>query len=115
MEQSVQPVEITRDAGERRMLVRWADGHVSYYPWRDLRFVCPCAHCSGEWGQPGAMAGTRLEDLTEQQTSMADIVLVGRYAVQPTWADGHDTGIYAFRVLRQTCPCGQHGGESAAE
>jgi DUF971 family protein len=46
---------------------------------------------------------------------MADIVLVGRYAVQPTWADGHDTGIYAFRVLRQSCPCGQHDGESAAE
>ena len=31
---------------------------------------------------------------------MTDVELVGRYALQPTWKDGHDTGIYTFRVLR---------------
>jgi len=106
---SAQPVEITRDAGDRRMLVRWADGHESYYPWRELRFVCPCAWCRGEWGPPGAMAGRRPQELGEQDTSMADLALVGRYAVQPTWADGHSTGIYAFRALRALCPCGSCG------
>ena len=72
-------------------------------------FVCPCAWCRGEWGQPGAMAGRRPEELGEQETSMADLALVGRYAVQPTWADGHSTGIYAFRALRALCPCGSCG------
>ena len=108
---STQPVEITRDAGDRRMMMRWSDGHVSYYPWRELRFACPCAWCSGEWGQPGAMAGTRPEALTEEQATMADIALVGRYALQPTWADGHDTGILAYRMLRHLCPCGVCGAE----
>jgi DUF971 family protein len=25
---------------------------------------------------------------------------VGGYALQPTWNDGHDTGLYTFRQLR---------------
>ncbi len=110
---STQPVEITRDAGERQMAIRWADGHLSLYPWRRLRFHCPCAWCSGEWGQPGALAGTRPEDLSEEQTTLEDIALVGRYALQPTWADGHATGIYSFRLLRSLCPCGQCGSAAS--
>jgi DUF971 family protein len=31
---------------------------------------------------------------------MVDIELVGRYAVKPTWRNGHDTGIFTFRNLR---------------
>ena len=26
---------------------------------------------------------------------------VGNYALRITWSDGHDTGIYAFRFLRE--------------
>jgi DUF971 family protein len=26
---------------------------------------------------------------------------VGGYALQPVWADGHDTGIFAFEYLRR--------------
>ena len=26
---------------------------------------------------------------------------VGGYALQPTWNDGHDSGLYSFRYLRQ--------------
>jgi len=31
--------------------------------------------------------------------------LVGRYAVQIHWSDGHATGIYTFSYLRNLCPC----------
>lgn len=31
--------------------------------------------------------------------------LVGNYAVRFVWRDGHDTGIYEFRALRDLCPC----------
>jgi hypothetical protein len=31
--------------------------------------------------------------------------LVGAYAVQPTWGDGHATGYYSFASLREHCPC----------
>ena len=28
-----------------------------------------------------------------------------------TWADGHSTGIYSFRMMRAICPCEECGGE----
>ena len=36
---------------------------------------------------------------------------VGNYALAPTWQDGHNTGIYSFRLLRGLCPCDDCGGE----
>ena len=30
---------------------------------------------------------------------------VGRYALQITWTDGHDTGLFTFERLRELCPC----------
>src|SRR3712207_8349796 len=38
--------------------------------------------------------------LRADETEMIDVELVGRYAVKPTWRDGHDTGIFTFRNLR---------------
>ena len=33
--------------------------------------------------------------------------LVGRYALQMYWSDGHSTGIYTFDYLRDLCPCAE--------
>jgi len=30
-----------------------------------------------------------------------DISIVGRYALSFRWSDGHETGIYSFRYLRE--------------
>jgi DUF971 family protein len=35
------------------------------------------------------------------------VQLVGQYALQFEWADGHHTGIYSFEFLRDLCPCDQ--------
>ena len=43
--------------------------------------------------------------LTDEQTRMVDIQLVGNYAVAPSWGDGHHTGYYTFALLRARCPC----------
>ena len=51
----------------------------------------------------------RFLDLEGQELVHVDGV--GNYAVSPTWADGHDTGIYSFRLLRELCPCDACGGE----
>ncbi|HMD53902.1 MAG TPA: gamma-butyrobetaine hydroxylase-like domain-containing protein [Phycisphaerae bacterium] len=29
------------------------------------------------------------------------IISVGGYAIQPAWADGHNTGIYSFDYLKR--------------
>jgi len=92
------PTDIEMDSGGRRMRFVWADGRRSDYDWEYLRWRCPCATCSGE----GEFAG-ELQSRTElrpDETEMVDLELVGRYAVKPTWRNGHDTGIFTFRNLR---------------
>jgi DUF971 family protein len=50
-----------------------------------------------EWtGQRTLKPETISDELT-----IADLSLVGRYAVNFRWSDGHDTGIYSFRYLRE--------------
>lgn len=43
--------------------------------------------------------------LTAEQTRLVDVALVGSYAIQITWGDGHATGYYTFTLLREMCPC----------
>lgn len=92
------PVDIELDRGGHRLRFAWADGRRSDYDWEYLRWRCPCAWCAGEGGTPGQLASRNT--LTADEIVMADVELVGRYAVKPTWGDQHDTGIYTFRVLR---------------
>lgn len=94
---------IHADRGARTVEIRWADGHVTTYGNEALRWLCPCAYCRGEAGVPGWLDTS--PTLTDEQTRMVDLRLIGRYALAPTWGDGHQTGYYAFELLRDRCPC----------
>lgn len=93
--------------------VEWKDGHVSWYPYAYLRQMCPCAECAivRHNGQDvhSLFAPQGDGDITRIAVSVdiqpLDVQLVGRYALQFSWNDGHATGIYPFEVLRETCPC----------
>ena len=92
-----EPVEIRHERSARRVLVLWEDGHQSVFPLDYLRSWCPCASCQGH--APTA----KYLDLVDQELVHVDGV--GNYAVSFTWKDGHSTGIYSYRLLRQLCPC----------
>lgn len=98
-----EPIGITLHSGRKLVEISWGDGHSSAYPFDLLRWNCPCASCQGEMGRPGQL--TYATELMPVQKQMVDLQLVGRYALQPRWADGHDTGIYTFEDLRRLCPC----------
>ncbi len=100
---AVTPVSIHADREARTLEVAWADGHRTAYDFVALRWLCPCAYCRGEAGVPGWLDSG--PTLTPEQTRMTDIELVGQYAVAPTWGDGHHSGFYPFRLLRDRCPC----------
>jgi DUF971 family protein len=36
--------------------------------------------------------------------SLRSYAVIGGYALQPTWADGHATGLYPFELLRRLGP-----------
>lgn len=103
MPTATEPVAIRAERAEGTLYVTWADGHESEYSLEYLRWRCACAPCRGEMGRPGLL--DTLERLRPEQYQLRDIRPVGRYAIQPVWADGHDTGIYAFDYLRFICPC----------
>ena len=93
---AIEPREIKQD-GDAGLRITWADGHVSQFTAAALRRVCPCAQCVNEWtGQRVLKPDSIAEELT-----INDLSLVGRYAINFRWSDGHDTGIYSFRYLRE--------------
>ena len=83
--------------------LEWDDraAHVTRLAMRAVRLACPCAACVDE------MTGRALLDpATVPADVRADAVeLVGAYGVRICWSDGHATGIYTFRVLRDMCTC----------
>ena len=90
------PTEIAQ-AGPRRLAIRWADGARSEYDVRQLRLACGCATCVDEWTGEGRLDPASVpEDVRPLQ-----IRPVGRYAIAIEWSDGHTTGIYPFRRLRE--------------
>lgn len=95
---STDPVDIRYDNARRRLEISWSDGHESAFDYEYLRWKCACAECAGEMGVPGRLMF--VEQLTPEQSELRSIELVGLYAVRPTWADGHDTGMYTFDRLR---------------
>jgi DUF971 family protein len=106
------PRAIHADRGARTLRIEWQDGHRTVYDFTTLRWLCPCAFCRGEAGQPGWLDSDPV--LTEEQVTLSDVSLVGHYALQPYWADGHATGFYTFALLRDACPCEEDGARRAA-
>ena len=37
------------------------------------------------------------------EVEIKDVSIVGRYALNFRWSDGHETGIYSFQYLRDLC------------
>lgn len=81
-------------AGE--LMIVWADGKESHYLAPRLRGMCPCASCKDE------MTGIRivLPIHIPDDLEFRKVELVGQYALQFEWSDGHHTGIYTFEYLR---------------
>jgi DUF971 family protein len=100
---AIRPLGIKADRASGVVTIEWADGHVSRFEAVALRQACPCAFCSGEAGRPGWLDTN--PTLTSEQTRLADVRLVGSYALAPIWGDGHDSGYFTFESLRDMCPC----------
>jgi DUF971 family protein len=97
------PTSFFLDENERKLYLSWTDEHESVHSWERLRWACPCAWCAGEGGMPGMLQSK--ERLTVEETTLADIEMVGRYGLTPVWEDGHKTGIYTYEKLRGLCEC----------
>ncbi len=77
--------------------ITWQDGLQRFIPVRQLRLKCPCAKCVDE------MTGKILlvSQLVPIDVHPVKIEPVGLYALKVFWSDGHDTGMYTFKMLRE--------------
>jgi DUF971 family protein len=80
--------------------IAWNDGKESFLNLETLRRACPCAACGGE---PDVLGNTSRPHVsyTEKSFQLTGFDLVGGYALQPHWGDGHASGIYSFTYLRR--------------
>ena len=84
------PQSITVHNKSRLLEVGFSDGAVFRIPFELMRIYSPSAEVQGHGpGQEVLQTGKRDVDLQP----------VGNYAVQPTFSDGHDTGIYSWDLL----------------
>jgi DUF971 family protein len=83
------------------LAIRWEDGVESFIPLEKLRRACPCAGCHGETDILGNVYKNPDRKLAATAFQLQRFVPVGGYAIQLFWADGHNSGLYAFDYLRR--------------
>ena len=79
--------------------IKWSDGKVCNLGAKYLRINCACAECVEEWTNRKLLDAATVSANIQAE----DYLMVGKYAVQFLWSDGHYTGIYPFDMLRVLC------------
>ena len=95
----MRPIDLQPIGNE--LAIKWDDGSESFVKLEKLRRHCPCAGCKGEVDIMGNLYKNPDKPLTPAAFELKRLAMVGGYAVQPLWADGHGTGLFSFDYLRQ--------------
>ena len=82
-------------ANAKELLLVWNTGESYAVPYFELRYLCPCAGCVDE----NSGQRTLKRDSISPEIKPRSVQLVGKYAVQITWSDDHQTGMYHFDNL----------------
>jgi DUF971 family protein len=87
------PQDITVHSASRVLEVAFSDGASFRIPFELMRVYSPSAEVQGHGpGQETLQTGKR-------EVGIVALEPVGNYAVQPTFSDGHESGIYAWDYL----------------
>ncbi len=89
------PTDIKLKRSEAILEVCWSPEGVRLYRIHAIRCACGCAGCVDE------MTGAKILDpaAVPEDIGISQMKLIGHYAVQFTFTDGHDTGIYSWDRL----------------
>ena len=88
-----QPTALTVHQQSRQLEVSFDDGATFRIPFELMRVYSPSAEVQGHGpGQEVLQTGKR-------EVGIDALESVGRYAVQPTFSDGHSSGIFSWEYL----------------
>jgi len=82
------------------LALSFADGYEAYLSLPMLRRACPCAACQGEPDALGRVLRPKIEH-GPRAFELVKFELVGGYALQLFWGDGHSTGIFSYGYLQK--------------
>src|SRR5687767_8467159 len=92
----IEPVQIIEE-NDSEVSIKWSDDLETRYSAATLRRSCPCAGCINEWTGEKMLEDSKIpDDISFKHTS-----IVGRYALNFHFSDGHETGIFSFAFLRK--------------
>jgi DUF971 family protein len=96
-------LDLQKEAG---LTVRWADGTSSFYPIAYLRRMSPSAEARmlREEMERNPLTVLPSSAVGRGPLAAVDAELVGNYAIRIRFSDGHDTGLYSWRYLREIDP-----------
>lgn len=91
-----QQIELISDL----VAIRWSDGSEDYLPMEQLRALSPSAENTGERDLLGRKIGGT-DRKAFPGVAVRDWRVIGGYALQFDFSDGHNTGIFTFEYLKQ--------------
>ncbi len=94
----VQPVRIEAIGNE--IAIAWSDGSETYHSMEKLRAASPSAENTGERDLLGRQFGGHQGPREFPGVTVTGWRVIGGYAVQFDFSDGHNTGLYGFEYLR---------------
>ena len=92
----LEPTQIIEES-DSEVSIKWSDDAETRYSAPQLRRICPCASCVNEWTGEKILQSSQVPD----DLKFNHISIVGRYALNFHFSDGHDTGIFSFKYLRE--------------
>ena len=90
------PVQI-KILHKEKLYIKWDDKSEGTISLMKLRRHCPCAVCHAERDEQST---TYIPLYTMEQLTVESMNIVGHYALAVIWKDGHNTGIYEFKQLK---------------
>jgi DUF971 family protein len=87
------PTALTVHQKSRVLDISFDDGSAFSLPFELLRVYSPSAEVRGH-GQ-----GQEVLQLGKREVGISGVEPVGNYAIQPTFTDGHNTGLYSWDYL----------------
>ena len=99
------PADRAIDLSQAEVRITWGDGQRSRYSLDKLRQSCPCAVCnelrSQQNDDPLRILNSEQAEARGELEADKPVEVVGQYALQFFWIDGHRTGIYTYTYLRE--------------
>lgn len=94
----LRPLAVEKIGSE--LAIAWSDGVESFLGLEAMRRRCPCASCAGEPDVAGRVIVPRVT-YGPGSFELLGWQMVGGYAIQPRWGDGHSSGLFTFPLLRE--------------